>query len=72
MMEHTEGKSQDEIEEGPLLLDSIMFRLVQIAENNEKPTAAFRDENKELPWKFIKGLRNRIVHDYGIIDLGII
>ncbi len=72
MMEHTAGKSQDKIEENPLLFDSIMFRLVQIAENSEKLTTTFRDENKGLPWKSIKGLRNHIVHDYGIIDLGII
>lgn len=27
---------------------------------------------KEIPWNSIYGLRNRIVHDYGNVDLGII
>lgn len=38
MIEHTKGKTRDEIEYDPLLMDSIMFRLIQIAENNEKLT----------------------------------
>ena len=28
--------------------------------------------DKELPWRSIKGMRNRIVHDYGFIDMQII
>lgn len=72
MIEHTKGKTQDEIEKDPLLLDSIMFRFIQISENNDKLTPAFKEKHKELPWRAIKGMRNRIVHDYGFIDLGIV
>lgn len=72
MIEHTKGKTADEIESNPLLMDSIMFRLVQIAENGEKLTTDFKDEHKEIKWKAIKGMRNRIVHDYGFIDMTIV
>lgn len=72
MIAHTKGKTQDEIEKDPLLLDSIMFRFIQISENNDKLTPTFKANHKELPWRAIKGMRNRIVHDYGFIDLGII
>ena len=72
MIEHTKGKTSDEIEANPLLMDSIMFRLVQIAENGEKLTGAFKEEHKEVKWKAIKGMRNRIVHDYGFIDMTIV
>ena len=72
MIEHTKDKSADEIEENPLLMDSIMFRLVQIAENGEKLTSDFKENHKEIQWKAIKGMRNRIVHDYGFIDLTIV
>lgn len=54
------------------MLDSIMFRLIQIAENSDKLTISFKSDHKELPWREIKGMRNRIVHDYGFIDLTII
>jgi len=72
MIEHTKGKSANEIEENPLLMDSIMFRLVQIAENGEKLTTTFKNEHPEIKWKAIKGMRNRIVHDYGFIDMTIV
>ena len=38
MMEQTNGKTMDEIEKNALLLDSIMFRLIQISENSDKLT----------------------------------
>lgn len=72
MIEHTKGKTQDEIQKDPLLLDSIMFRFIQISENNDKLSALFKDKHKELPWRAIKGMRNRIVHDYGYVDLEIV
>ena len=72
MMEQTNGKTMDEIENNALLLDSIMFRLIQISENSDKLTIEFKTKYKELPWRSIKGMRNRIVHDYGFIDMAII
>jgi len=42
-----------------LLIDSIMFRLVQIAENGEKLTLAFKEKHSEIQWKAIKGMRKR-------------
>ena len=72
MIQQTKGKTSNEIECNPLLMDSIMFRLIQIAENGEKLTSAFKDEHKDIKWKAIKGMRNRIVHDYGFIDMTIV
>lgn len=66
------GKSLKEFEGNELLIDSMLFRLIQIAENNEKLSEKFRNDNKNIPWKDIKGMRNKIVHDYGIIDLGLV
>lgn len=72
LIEHTKGKSYKEVEADLVLIDSIMFRLIQIAENSDKLNPSFKSEHKELPWREIKGMRNRIVHDYGFIDLTII
>ncbi len=72
MIKHTKGKTQNEIEKDPLLLDSIMFRLIQISENNDKLTSTFKASHKELPWRAVKGMRNHIVHDYGFINWEIV
>ena len=72
LIEHTYGKTKEEIESNEILIDSIMFRLIQLSENSDKLTTAFKDTNKNLPWHEIKGMRNRIVHDYGVVDMTII
>lgn len=69
---HTSGKSKEEFESNELLIDSVMFRLIQIAENNSKLSEQFKSEHKNVPWLAIRGMRNRIVHDYGVVDLSVI
>lgn len=68
VIDHTAGKSKDEIEKDELLIDSIMFRIIQISENNGKLTEQFKNNHPEVPWLAIKGMRNRIVHEYGYVD----
>lgn len=72
LIEHTQDLSRQEIENNEILLDSIMFRIIQISENCKKLTDAFKEQNKSIPWKSLKGMRNRIVHDYGEVDYSII
>ena len=42
-MQHTQGKAQKEIEEDDLLVDSILFRVIQIAENSMKLDEVFQN-----------------------------
>lgn len=72
LIKHTQGISRVEMDADEVLLDSILFRLVQISENSLNLTDEFKREHSVIPWTAIKGLRNRIVHDYGKVDLGII
>ena len=69
---HTAGKTQEEIENNDLLIDSIMFRIIQIAENNNKLSDRFKAEHREVPWVAIRGMRNRIVHAYGHVDMSFV
>ncbi len=49
-----------------------MFRIIQIAENNSRLSEGFKKKNDEIPWIAIKGMRNKIVHDYGILNMEIV
>lgn len=69
---HTAGLSPDELSENEILQDSMMFRLVQISENSGRLTSEFKERNSSVPWGDIAGLRNRIVHDYGNVDLCVV
>ncbi len=70
--EHMKGISLKELGSNELLLDSMSFRLIQIQENAKKLTATYKELHKNVPWTDIAGLRNRIVHDYGNVDLDVI
>ena len=64
-----QGMSMDDLMNNPAVLDGIIFRLIQTAEQAEKISESFKTDHKEVKWKNIKGFRNRLVHDYGSVDL---
>ena len=68
VIDHTIDKSKEDIEKDELLIDSIMFRIIQISENNGKLTEQFKQNHSNVPWLAIKGMRNKIVHEYGHVD----
>ena len=72
IIRHTENVSIEVLKSDEVLLDSVMFRLIQISENSLKLTEDFKKRYSEVPWKAIKGLRNKIVHEYGDVDLTVI
>lgn len=47
-----------------LLSDACVFNLSQIGELTTKLEPEFLSLHTNIPWHQIKGLRNRIVHDY--------
>ena len=69
---HMTGVSKDELAKNELLLDSMMFRMIQLCENSKKLSDRYVEKHPYIPWKDISGLRNRIVHDYGNVDLEIV
>ena len=72
VMKHTQGKSKEEMAADDLLVDSILFRVIQIAENSIKLDETFQKKNSHIPWRAIRGMRNMIVHNYGAVDLEIV
>ena len=72
VIEHTQGITQKEMEENDLLIDSIMFRIVQVAENSAKLNESFRTTHPDIPWAALRGMRNRIVHNYGVVSMTIV
>jgi uncharacterized protein with HEPN domain len=72
VLEHTKGLTQQELEENEILVDSVMFRLIQVSENSDKLTAEFKAFYSTIPWRAMKGMRNKIVHEYGNVDLAVV
>ena len=72
LMEKTEGITLEELEDNEMLCDSVLFRLIQLSENATKLTSALKETHKDIPWYAVKGMRNRIVHEYGDVELGVV
>ena len=68
----TEGITVSQLKSDEVLCDSVLFRLIQISENSTKLSDEFKTVNRDIPWQAIKGMRNRIVHEYGNVDLSVV
>lgn len=62
----------EELSANEVLLDSMLFRMIQISENAKKLSDNYKLLHGNIPWSALSGLRNRIVHDYGNVDLNIV
>lgn len=69
---HMHDVDVEELNKNEILLDSMLFRMIQISENAKKLTDEYKREQGSIPWNALYGLRNRIVHDYGNVDLDIV
>ena len=56
--------SFEEFSRNTLLSDACVFNLSQIGEFTTRLEPEFLQNHSNIPWHQIKGLRNRIVHDY--------
>lgn len=59
----TEDLLKDEV-----IIDAIMFRLVQLVENIKDISFEYKEHHNVIPWGKIVGFRNGIVHEYGATD----
>lgn len=72
ILSHCTGLSLDELSSNEVLVDSVMFRFIQIAENAQELSGKFLESTKELPWHQLNGIRNRIVHAYDVVRVDIV
>ena len=54
------------------IVEACIFNLLQMGELTGKIDKKFKDVHSDIPWNKIRGLRNRIVHDYEGVRLEII
>ena len=71
-IKHVYDVSLDDFNHDEVLVSAICFKFVQISENVKKLPNSLFEMYDSIPWYKISGLRNRIVHDYGSIQLDII
>ena len=58
---HMKNVDIEELNANEVLLDSMLFRMIQISENAKKLSDEYKLHRGNVPWNAIYGLRNRIV-----------
>ena len=72
IVDHMRNIDIEELNANEVLLDSMMFRMIQLSANAKKLTDEYKLAHGDIPWGAMFGLRNRIVHDYGNVDLKVV
>ncbi|MBE6761793.1 MAG: DUF86 domain-containing protein [Ruminococcaceae bacterium] len=52
--------------------NSVCLCLMQIGELANNLSENFKTDNKDIPWREIRGMRNIVAHEYGHIDYEIV
>ena len=69
---NTENMTLEEFDADEMVNSAVNFKFIQISENSTKLTIELVNKNSNIPWHKIKGLRNKIVHDYDNVFFDII
>jgi uncharacterized protein with HEPN domain len=66
------GKSREDFDNDEVLRLALTHLLQIIGESARRVSQEFREENPQIPWKAIVGMRTKVVHDYLDIDEDIV
>ena len=66
------GVSYEQFSADSKLAEACVFNLSQMGELANRLDHAFAAAHPEIPWQYLYGLRNRIVHDYEGVNLMLI
>ncbi len=69
---YTTSVGKNEFIENLMMQDAVMLQIEVIGEATNNITDEFQEQYDEIPWSQMRGLRNRIVHDYRGINLNVI
>jgi len=71
----TKGMSQPDFEQDKRTQQAVVMSLIVLGEAATKimdQYPAFADQHADIPWRSMRGMRNRIAHGYFDIDLAVV
>ncbi len=67
--EYTRGMSREHFFEDRKTQDAVIRKMTIIGEVVKRLPSQMTDQEKDIPWKQIAGMRDLVVHDYADVDL---
>jgi uncharacterized protein with HEPN domain len=68
----TSSISYEDFENEILLKKAIVRSLEIIGEASNRVTSDFKSKYQEIPWRFMKAMRNKLIHEYVGIDYKVV
>ena len=72
IQEFTKGYTKEKFNEDRKTINACVFNLSQIGELAGKLSQDIIENNRDVEWRGLRGLRNRIVHDYEGVNLNMV
>lgn len=69
ILEYCENATYENFQSNMMLVEACVFNLSQIGELVTKLDDVYIEKYAQVPWKQMRGLRNKIVHDYEGVNL---
>jgi uncharacterized protein with HEPN domain len=69
---HINGYDQNSFEAERKVRSAVLYEIVIIGEGAKRLSAEFRASHPEVPWKKITGMRERVVHSFDEVNLGLV
>jgi uncharacterized protein with HEPN domain len=69
IIEYTSNTDIESFKSNPMMQDAVIRQIEIIGEASSKLSKSFRDNNSQIPWKNIVGMRNKLIHDYFGVDV---
>ncbi len=70
--EYTHGLTEAAFRSNRMAQDAIIRRFEVLGEAANQIPEHYRQQHPEIPWGFMAGMRNRLIHGYFLIDFDIL
>ena len=68
-MEHLR---QEDLHQNEMLRDAVLYEIAVLGEAANSVSGSTATRHPHIPWRFIAGMRHRVIHGYGSVDLDIV
>lgn len=72
ILEFTSGLTFEQFQQDVMRQDAVIRRFEILGEASSKLSDEFKEKHPDFQWALIRAMRNRLVHDYGEVDLELV
>ena len=68
-IEFTQGMDKNTFLQDIKTQSAVLHQLMVMGEAVKRLSTGYRNQHAQIPWKLMAGMRDKLIHDYDIVDL---